>query len=73
MKITKKFRELSNEELMVRLVEFKKELLKLNVEVSSGANPASPGKLRQIKKNIARILTIIKEKEIAKEKEVKQK
>jgi len=63
MKTTKDLRALSSPELKIRLVEFKKELLKLNVQVATGANPASPGKLRQTKKNIARIMTLTHEKE----------
>lgn len=63
MKITKELRGLSVEELNTRMKEFKKELLKLSVEVASGANPSSPGKIKQVKKNIARILTLLKEKE----------
>tara|TARA_Y100000034_G_C6779907_1_gene348510 strand:+ start:507 stop:707 length:201 start_codon:yes stop_codon:yes gene_type:complete len=66
MKITKELRELPAPELQSRLKEFKKELLKLNVEVATGANPSSPGKLKQTKKNIARILTLLKEKEVVK-------
>ena len=64
MKITKNFRSLSREELQERLGEFKKELLKLNVQVATGANTANPGKLKQTKKNIARVLTLLKEKEV---------
>ncbi len=64
MKITKELRGLPVPELLSRLKEFKKELLKLNVEVATGANPSSPGKLKQTKKNIARIFTLIKEKEV---------
>lgn len=64
MKITKELRALSGEELGKRLEEFKKELLKLNVQVATGANPSNPGQLKQLKKNIARILTILKEKEV---------
>lgn len=63
MKITKELKGLSNQELANRLDEFKKELLKLNVQVASGANTSNPGKLRQTKKNIARILTLLKQKE----------
>ena len=62
MKTTKDLRVLSSSDLHTRLVEFKKELLKLNVQVATGANPASPGKLRQTKKNIARVLTLLNEK-----------
>ena len=64
MKATKDFRSLSKTELQERLGEFKKELLKLNVQVATGANTANPGKLRQTKKNIARVLTLLKEKEV---------
>jgi large subunit ribosomal protein L29 len=65
MKITKEFRGLTPEQLGERLKEFKKELLKLNVEVATGANPSSPGKLKQTKKNVARILTLLREKEVS--------
>lgn len=55
MKIIKELQSLNQKDLQKRLEEFKKELLKLNVQVASGANTANPGKLRQTKKNIARI------------------
>ena len=63
MKITKELKGLSTEELKNRLNEMRKELLKLNVEVSSGSNPSSPGRIKMVKKNIARTLTLFKEKE----------
>lgn len=62
MKTTKELRSLSPEELDSRLIELKKELLKLNVEVATGANPKSSGKLKQTKKNIARILMLLQRK-----------
>lgn len=65
MKTTKELRPLSETELHARAGEFKKELLKLNVQVSNGANTANPGKLRQLKKNLARIQTLLKEKTIS--------
>ncbi len=61
MKVTKELRNLSREELQARLQEFKKELLKLQGQVASGAQAANPGKLRQTKKNIARVLTLLQE------------
>lgn len=64
MKITKDLRSLPEADLNSRLEEFKKEILKLNVEVSTGANLSSPGKLKRTKKNIARILTVLREKEV---------
>ncbi|HLD00436.1 MAG TPA: 50S ribosomal protein L29 [Candidatus Nanoarchaeia archaeon] len=61
MKTTAELRKLSRNELETRLEEFKKELLKLNVQVATGANTPNPGKLKRTKKNIARILTLFKE------------
>jgi large subunit ribosomal protein L29 len=63
MKITKELRAASTPDLHKKIGEFKKELLKLNAQVASGASAANPGKLRQTKKNIARILTLLREKE----------
>lgn len=62
MKIVKELRPLSTEGLNSKLLELKKELLKLNVQVSGGTHPASPGKVKQTKKNIARINTLLKQK-----------
>ncbi len=64
MKITKQLRSSSPEDLRTRLEEFKKELSKLNVQVATGAAASSSGKLKQTKKNIARVLTLLKEKEV---------
>lgn len=64
MKVTKELRSLPERELQEKLREFKKELLKLNVQVVTGAQASNPGKLRQTKKNIARTLTLLKEKEV---------
>ena len=63
MKVDKELKSLSAEELNSRAEEIKKEILKLNVQANSGANTASPGKLRLNKKNIARIQTLLKQKE----------
>jgi large subunit ribosomal protein L29 len=59
MKIIKELKSQSPAQLQEKLEEFKKELLKLNAQVSAGANTENPGKLRQLKRNIARILTIM--------------
>ncbi|MBI2662517.1 50S ribosomal protein L29 [Candidatus Woesearchaeota archaeon] len=67
MKRISAFTSLSEEQLRERLAEFKKELLKLNSQVASGANVQNPGKLKQIKKNIARALTLLNKKEVKQE------
>lgn len=59
MKQTKELQNLTGEEIRNRLNELRKELMKENVHISSGTAPSNPGKLRQTKKNIARLLTIL--------------
>jgi len=66
MKITKELRALSPKEIDEKLGEFKKELLKLNAQVAGGAVASNPGQIKKTKKNIARILTLVKEKEAQK-------
>ena len=64
MKQTKEFRTLGPEEIKNKLDELKKELMKEGVHTSSGTAPPNPGKIRQIKKNVARLLTILNQKEV---------
>ncbi len=64
MKQTKEFRNLPPEEIKNKIDELKKELMKEGVHISSGTTPPNPGKIRQVKKNIARLLTILKQKEV---------
>lgn len=64
MRKTKEFRVLSVEEIKNRMVEMKKELMKENVHIASGTAPSNPGRIKQAKKNLARLLTILKQKEV---------
>lgn len=64
MKKSKEFQALSTEDIKSRLNELRKELMKENVHISAGTAPTNPGRPRQIKKNIARLLTILKQKEV---------
>lgn len=52
-----------------KLLELKKELIKINAQVAIGANIKDPGQVKKIKKTIAKIYTIQKEKEIKNKKE----
>ncbi len=63
---TKEIRGMTNEDLNAKLEELKKELIKINAQIATGTTPKSPGQVRQIKRTIARILTVIKEKEVGK-------
>lgn len=61
-KKTKELRVMGKEELDRRLKELRKELIKHNAQIATGTIPKSPGLVKNTKKNIARILTILKEK-----------
>ncbi|MAF99255.1 MAG: 50S ribosomal protein L29 [Nanoarchaeota archaeon] len=63
-KAMKELLGLQDEELVARLQELRKELMKENNLVASASSPSSPGKLRQMKKNIARIKTLQRQKEV---------
>jgi len=58
----KEIRDKSNDELLKTLDEFKKELFDLRFEKATGT-VENPMRIRELKKSIARILTVIKERE----------
>jgi len=59
-------REMKSKDLEKSLSNFKSELMKLNSQKTSGRMPENPGKIRALKRAIARINTIKKEMEVAK-------
>jgi large subunit ribosomal protein L29 len=59
----KEIRSMNDKELKNMLSELRKDLIKLNAQVATGTQLKSPGQVRQIKKNIARVLTAQKNKE----------
>jgi ribosomal protein L29 len=56
-------RKSSAEELLSKEKELKKELVKLQAQVAMGTQIKSPGQIGEIKKNIARIETEMKNKQ----------
>ena len=58
----KEIREFTPEERMEKLTELKEELMHERGVSAMGGSSPSPGKIRQIRQSIARILTIMKEK-----------
>jgi len=63
-----KYKELmamSNEELDNKAVELKQELSKERATIASGTRAENPGKIRKIRRDIARILTAISAKKNA--------
>ena len=61
--------QLTSEELNAKLLEFQKELIKLNAQIATGTTPKSPGHVKKIKKNIARVYTLMNKKEVEKKHE----
>ena len=57
----KELRSLGKEELKTKLSELRKEMIKHNAQIAIGTMPKSPGQIKQTKKTIAKILTIINE------------
>lgn len=62
MKAVKQLRELKEEELNKRLSELKLELLKEQGNVKMGRPTKNSGRIKQMRRSIARILTIKKER-----------
>jgi large subunit ribosomal protein L29 len=60
---TEELRLLSNEELVARLKEGKEELFNLRFQSATG-QLENHGRLRAVKKDIARIYTIMREREL---------
>ena len=56
------FRDLPKEELSEKIVELQTELAKERATIASGTRPENPGNIRKLRRNIARLKTIINEK-----------
>ena len=57
-----KFKELQNmdpKELVAKLDEIHTELMKQNAQIATGTTPKSPGQVKQMKKTIAKIRSIL--------------
>lgn len=60
--VIKELRSLSNEELETKIKESKKELFDLRLKQSTGSLE-QPSKIRELRKNVARMKTILAERE----------
>lgn len=63
MKI-KDLRELSDKDLESKIIETKKELFSLRMKQSTGTLE-KPSKIRELRKDVARMKTILRERELA--------
>ncbi len=62
----KELRELSNKELETKIREAKKELFNLRLKQSTGALE-KPSKIKELRKDVARMKTIMRERELTEE------
>ena len=62
----KEMRKMKDEDLDKKLIDLKKELMRVNAQISQGTAPEKPGRIKEIKKTIARILTVKKERGVLK-------
>jgi len=67
MKKDKKIRELNSEELVKKNKDLKKELYDLNYQRKMG-NVEKPARFKALRKEIARVLTILRERELQDER-----
>jgi large subunit ribosomal protein L29 len=58
-------------ELQKRLKELRSELMKSNSQIATGTIPKNPGQIKHTKKTIARILTLLNNKDKNKEENKK--
>lgn len=68
-----KIREMADAEMQSRLAEFQRELNSERGLLATGGRTSNPGKIRQLKKGIARMLTILHEKKIGIVRKTKEK
>ena len=61
----KTIREETNEEIQARLAAARRELLDLNVKEAARNAGRAPLKVRFLRRDIARMLTVLREREIA--------
>lgn len=54
----KELKLISESDLNSKILELKKELMKINSQIAIGTVPKSSGKIKEIKRTIAKILSI---------------
>ncbi|MBT3940740.1 50S ribosomal protein L29 [Candidatus Woesearchaeota archaeon] len=55
---SKEIRQLNEKDFQSKLGDIRKELLKLRAQKSAGSTPENPGRIRALRRTIARMITI---------------
>ena len=66
-----KIREMADAEMQSKLFEFQKELNSERGMIATGGRTSNPGKIKQLKRSIARILTMAHERKLGIVRKVK--
>ena len=53
------FKKMDKKQLLDKKVEIQKEMIKVNAQLSTKTTPENPGRIREMKKTIARINTML--------------
>ena len=64
----KEIRKMSHEQKLAKLKELRNELMHERGVAAMGGAPANPGRIRSLRADIARLLTIIREEELKEER-----
>ncbi len=59
----KEIKNMSKEEIKQSIAEMKQELAKERATIASGSKSENPGKIRKLRRDVARLLTKLNEKE----------
>ena len=59
----KQVRAMTKEDIVSKISELRKELIKLNTQISSGTNIKNPAMVKNTKRTVARLLHELKNKE----------
>jgi len=59
-----KIREMADAELQAKLFEFQKELNSERGMVATGGRTSNPGKIRELRRSVARVITIMHERKL---------
>lgn len=60
----KEIQKMSKEEIAQKLIEAKQELAKEKATIASGTKSENTGKIRKLKRDIARMFTVMNQKEV---------
>jgi len=65
---SKEIRKMSREQKLAKLKELRNELMHERGVAAMGGAPANPGRIRALRADIARLLTILREEELKEER-----